>query len=161
MSTSTKELDDVLYKLLPGCYRGAWACDQIPAPPSNCHACFIVNTDNSEQDGSHWLGIYIPPRAHHSIFIDPQNLPHHTLNRSLRNYFSMYELEPIKTMPFAIQGPRSLLCGPYCAFTLYNLSHYRYDICRLTEQEFSEFDFQQNDFKVRRWWRGIKARLNS
>lgn len=153
MVVYTDELNNILYRQLPHSYAGCWSIDTIPARKSGC---FILNTDNSEERGSHWLAICFPPNAaqQYALFIDPLGWPHHLLNRRLRAYFTSI---PVKVMPFSIQALTSECCGQFCAFILSHLPLYDYNLDWLIETTFSSSNLRGNDSIVKSWWNVVES----
>lgn len=67
---------------------GVFAADAIPRH-FRLPAGFIVNLDNTGQDGSHWVGIWVDLDGEHATYFDSYGLP--PLNRHISSFLSMFE----------------------------------------------------------------------
>ena len=89
--------------------------DEINNFPQTNNGSFILNTDSSENDGTHWTCLYIKNNS--SLYFDPYGLPppkeilKFCNNASDRIYSS-----------FQIQNLNSVLCGHFCAYVLLRLN---------------------------------------
>lgn len=147
---STIELDRLMTKLL-STYKGAFAIDQLPANVLSRPSCFISNTDVAALPGSHWMAICLPPEKHLLYFIDPYDLPLHKMLPHLRKWLKQHPFQII-TLPYAIQPLHSTLCGAYCAFILYHLPLFNYNLNKVILYYFNHYDLGQNESIVASWW---------
>lgn len=94
---------------------GSFPCDAIPKCTS-FPSFFILNTDNSNQKGTHWFAIREDEK---SIEVyDSLNLKNYP--ESIKKYLSSKPVRKIRK----IQPNKSFFCGLYsCFFILYRQSH--------------------------------------
>lgn len=156
-TTTTSELNDTLTGLLGKCYQGTWPINHLPPPPTSSRSdafCFILNTEDCNQAGVHWLAVCFPPtyQKKEALFIDSLAFPHTLTNPVLRDYFKGCM---VKSAPFAIQSWQSSACGYFCAYILTLLETYLYDLHYLYECQFCPSDLRANEKRVEDWWNRI------
>lgn len=117
---NTLQIYDIIKKD-PICSRfflGVFSRDQLPKKLYNFPCSFIVNTDNQNEPGEHWLAIYYDEKQH-ATFFDPYGL-----EPSLYG-FETYLNNTSKSWTYnstRIQSYFSLLCGQICVFFIYLMS---------------------------------------
>ena len=42
-------------------FKGVFAADNVPVRRMDETACYVVNLNDSDEPGSHWIGIYVSP----------------------------------------------------------------------------------------------------
>ena len=42
-------------------FKGVFAADNVPVSSGDEAACYVVNLDDSDEPGSHWISIYVCP----------------------------------------------------------------------------------------------------
>ena len=89
--------------------------DEINNFPQTNNGSFILNTDSSENDGTHWTCLYIKNTS--SLYFDPYGLPPPSEIVKFCNSASdrIYS-------SFQIQNLNSVLCGHFCAYVLLRLN---------------------------------------
>lgn len=148
---TTLELDSLLTSLIP-CYNGTFAINELPPEEKISRpSCLISNTDVASLPGTHWMGICFPPQKHLIYFIDPYDLPLHKILPHLYNWLKKFSSQII-SLPFAIQPLQSKLCGAYCAFILYHLPSFNYELNSLIFHYFNRDELEQNDLLISKWW---------
>ena len=142
-------------------YKGAFPVNYMPTPNSRNDRpfCFIVNDQVDTEIGNHWMGVCYPPNAKHKIiFIEPLGTPIHKRNSWIGNYLnensSYFDLLPFGVQPHFVSSS----CGHFCAYILYKLQMYNYNLKTLCEREFSPIDGSFNERKVVHWWEKERTR---
>ena len=87
---------------------GVFPRDKLPPPLR--HGGYIVNTDNSDQKGQHWIAIWRNDDGHVE-FMDP-------LGRK-PEYYGWTFTVPVKWNQRQIQSDDSIACGAFCLYYLY------------------------------------------
>ena len=93
---------------------GVWSIDELYKQPLKRNKYFIVNTDESNKLGSHWVGIYLPSRGPLEFFDalgKPPEYYHRHLEKWCQSFNSGYLWNNV-----AYQLSSSTLCGEYCLF---------------------------------------------
>lgn len=57
-TTNNYELDKLCYKIFGDDYQGTYSANNIRNEPKNNGECMIINTQNAENRGEHWLAVY-------------------------------------------------------------------------------------------------------
>ena len=102
-------------------FRGTFASDNIP-PTRKCYyrESFIVNLDESNMPGSHWIAITFRREKNGSrscFYFDP--LADQTINANISIYISKFS-DRICRNVVKIQDDKSVYCGLFCmAFVMY------------------------------------------
>ena len=86
------------------------AIDELPSNVITYPAAFIVNTDERDEPGEHWLAIYLTCTQKAEFFDSYGHAPCY-FNNKLCHFLSSYDIQ-YNTRPF--QGPLSAVCGHYC-----------------------------------------------
>jgi len=58
LTTNNLELDKLCYKIFGSDYLGTYSANNIKHEPKNNGECIIVNTQDSDKGGEHWLAVY-------------------------------------------------------------------------------------------------------
>lgn len=146
----SNELEQIL-RSVDG-FKGVFALNNIPSD-ENRPSSFIINSDKDNQPGEHWMAIILPPGPNtFGIFIDPYGLPLHLLFNKI-NYYLSVTCTHIKELPYPIQSLTSEACGYFCAYIIYHLPSYYYNILQLTESCFSKTDMIYNEHVVKKWYK--------
>jgi len=158
---STDQLNKKLYSLLPAEFYGTMPLDYIKTINSrpdfnknNKHVCFIFNSDPSHLSGKHWLAVSFPPQDFKLIIIDSQALKFDKFNKTLDAYIKSSSRSIVERMPYPIQGHMPY-CGIYCAFILYHLKDFNFNLHRLVENYFSDCNLSYNDRLIESWWNSL------
>lgn len=96
---------------------GVFAKDQLPTSIKNFPACFVVNTDASTEEGSHWLAFYMKTSTD-LCFFDSFGYPPEYFKGEIAAYVKSFRL--IEFNPMRLQSPVSSVCGQYCIYYLYS-----------------------------------------
>ena len=89
---------------------GTFARDELPDLPLKSRPwIFIMNTDPTDQPGTHWL-------AYYAIIVGPIEFIN-SFGFSLMNY-SLDSLNPLH-LCFPFKSPITFVCGHYCIFYIY------------------------------------------
>lgn len=95
-------------------FLGVFARDELPII-QKLPVCFIINTDNRNESGEHWLAFYFDERRN-AEFFDPIGL--HPNFYGLEEYLAFYS-NKWKWNKQRIQSFFSNFCGQICLFFLY------------------------------------------
>jgi len=97
-------------------YEGCFAADRIPKcvkfPTS-----MVVNLERSNEDGSHWIGLFTRS-ASQIFYFDSYGLQPEGLVRK----YMIENFEKITRNLKTFQSPFSSVCGHYCIFFIYFMS---------------------------------------
>ena len=81
----------------------------------------VVNLEQSNEDGSHWIGLFAKTREHIFYFdsygIDSTRAPYDLVEKYLKENYNRITRN---TIPF--QSTFSSVCGHYCIFFIYYMS---------------------------------------
>ena len=106
-----------LLKHVPS-YKGAFACNLLPAPRS-LPAAYVINTarlsakdlrSRGVKKGLHWVALVIK-KNRHAVYFDSFGLP--PLQRDIVNFIQRYCVT-VKYSTQQLQGPLTRVCGAYC-----------------------------------------------
>lgn len=106
MTTST-ELHNKL-KFLKS-FKGVYPCDRIPDYDA-LPVSMIINTDKHNENGEHWVAIYISEKKK-GYYFDSYGIP--PLNKEIEDYLNTNTAN-WKYNPRTIQGLDSYKCGQFC-----------------------------------------------
>lgn len=100
--------------LLPAAHKNVYAADELPQKV-NLPASLIINTDNSYNEGRHWLAIYIDSNEVAEYF-DSFGIPPNNNNfiKFIRRNSRSWSFNDI-----GLQSYFSNVCGKYCLCYLY------------------------------------------
>jgi len=101
-------------------FRGVFMRDELTISKKN--ECLVINTDHSQNEGTHWTCLYIKNGT--SYYFDPYGFPPTPEVMSYCN-------EPRYYSSFSIQKMNEVICGHYCIYVLHRLDNGDtfYDIC--------------------------------
>ena len=101
-------------------FTGVFMRDELKNSRKN--ECLVINTDHSENEGTHWTCLYIKNGT--SYYFDPYGFPP---TPEVINYCD----EPRYYSTFPIQKMGEVICGHYCIYVLHKLDKgvEFYDIC--------------------------------
>lgn len=97
-------------------FLGVFASDQLPRSIPHYPACFVANTDASNQEGRHWVAFYVDSPTLICFFDSYGNPPMHFeggISRYVENYQDL-EFNSMK-----LQSNVTSVCGQYCIYYLY------------------------------------------
>ncbi|KAF0140314.1 MAG: hypothetical protein FD143_3528 [Ignavibacteria bacterium] len=100
-------------------FLGVFAADQLPSfttirAYSPC--CYVANTDETGQGGSHWVAFFHPSPNKLEFFDSFCKLP--------KEYgYDIHKAIQIQHNKIQVQGRRSNVCGQLCIYFLYNRAH--------------------------------------
>lgn len=110
-------------------FKGVFSSDTIPLFYTDNPSAFIINTDPSNQPGSHWVAVYKPIYGFSEYFDTSGNEPniHRILSLLGTEYFFAGKI---------LQYPLSASCGQHCM-------HYIHQKClgRTFDSILKEYDF--------------------
>ncbi len=118
---NTLEINNIFKRLAPQTFLGTFSLNHLPnfSPARNRQAGFIINTDDCQKPGQHWVAIYIYFKNGNwfgEYFDSLGQLPlpsiSQWLNKSCTPSRWIYNSVPL-------QHPLSLVCGCYCVYFLY------------------------------------------
>jgi prenyltransferase beta subunit len=117
MSTDV-ELENICKSLAIKHFRGVYMMDEIAKLTPSENECYIVNLQNSNEQGSHWLSIY---RKNNSIYYFdsygapvPNEIRNHYKNKKINNFQSEDNIYPYKPL----QTYSQVICGHLCVLFL-------------------------------------------
>lgn len=114
MELNTRQLVEIIRK---DCelksFLGVYARDQLPLVFSY-PACLIVNTDNADQSGEHWLAIYYNEKKEADFF---DSYGSHPISFGLDTYMNRTS-SSWNWNSHQLQSMESRICGYYCVLFL-------------------------------------------
>lgn len=117
---NTLEINDAMSGNPVTCksFRGVFPADKLPKPitDGNEHklpAAYIVNTENSDSSGSHWLAIYQGEAGKADVF-DSFGSQIETYNPLFKRFLGNLQL--MQQQRQQLQQIGSTVCGQYCMF---------------------------------------------
>ena len=113
---------------------GVFSRDELPKSIKNKPCCFIMNTDNRNQPGRHWLAFYYDVNRN-AVFFDSFGL--HPSHYQLEEYLDKTSNSWIYNN-LRIQSFFSSYCGHFCIFFLYF-------ICRKYSLKYIQKLFSNNE----------------
>ena len=133
------ESDDVVRRT----FGGILPRDKLPDRIETFPVSFIVNTDSSREEGSHWVAFYLQNEDCGEFFDSYGNSP-----TSLAEEFEDFLKNNVKNYSYndkRLQGDFSTVCGQFCLFYLYHRCR-GYDIREITRMFHKDADI--NDVLV-------------
>lgn len=100
-------------------FMGVYPSDQLPVEIHTYPACFIANTDSSNEMGSHWICFYMPC-AHVLEFFDSYGNRPTYFRDNIADYASQFSY--VYHNPQRLQSYTTAVCGQYCIYYLYSRS---------------------------------------
>lgn len=141
---NTHQIMDILLndKDMRNQYGGVWAANALKSPRKITRPkLYIVNTDESNLPGSHWVLFYIPREGYPEFFDSLGRKPydyHPYFERFLLSYDKSY-MQNVKRL----QNYESTLCGAYCIF--YAVHRCKGYSMRAIVHKFESNTLKQND----------------
>ena len=127
-------------------FRGVYALDEIPRVLKGDKHCCVVNTDPSDQSGSHWLAMYFEGGKGEFFcsYGNPPSFYDERLENFMDTFSNMWNFNSKR-----LQGTFSTVCGQYCIFYLIKKCEGR--TLRNIVSLFGN-DLHKNDGKVNDWF---------
>ncbi|GFV05732.1 uncharacterized protein TNCV_2450601 [Trichonephila clavipes] len=134
---------------------GVFPSDEIPLPKER--ATLVVNTDTRDQEGSHWLAMYIKDKDTLEFF-DSYGLPPEMYGVHIFKYAEQFT--NVKWNKKSIQSLTSNVCGLYCVYFLlkisrgYSMDYVLYELSRTRLNDFRLYQYFKKRYNVRlnfRW----------
>ncbi len=127
-------------------YLGVLPFDWFPSAAlasarSSCY--FIINTDTSNEPGTHWLAIYFDTRLGQTEFFDSYGNSPTYYNLNSTHFTSARTLAYNRHQ---LQSDTSFVCGQYCVYFLYSriFAHTSHSIADFSNNLLLRFGSQQN-----------------
>lgn len=105
---NTVDINNCLFKVSPKQYLGCYPCDKIPKTFANPPFGMVLNTQNSNGPGEHWLAIYVDKNNTVNYF-DSLGFP--PLIPEIRDYVERFKNKNVNNIPF--QNMNSITCGHF------------------------------------------------
>lgn len=111
----TNEIDSILKrnKITRQVYRGCYAADMIPKL-HRFPSAMVVNMDESDLPGSHWVALFTPNRHHVYYFDSLGGEAPVKVQEYMRKNFNMITQQNVQ-----IQHPQTKVCGHYAIYFVY------------------------------------------
>ena len=103
-------------------FRGVYPVDILPKSVNQFPAAFIANTDESNEDGEHWVAFYFPSKERAEFFYSYGKYAHELDPRFLKfmqNICRRRRGEGHQSFVYnsqKLQAPMSNVCGHYCIY---------------------------------------------
>lgn len=127
-------------------FRGVYALDEIPRIFNGGKHCCVVNSDESNKSGSHWLAVYFD--GIQGQFFCSYGNPPAFYGGPLENFMETFS-EKWNFNTKRLQGTFSTVCGQYCIYYLIKKCEGR--SLREIVNVFGT-DLHKNDEKVNAWF---------
>ena len=157
-------LGDRVYFL--GCHGQSHVSDLIHIARKQAKPCvFIINTLNESMGHNymgHWITVYLNFQSRTIGYYDSYNLHPKFNSPILHQFMQKCPHMKISTLNYRFQGLSSLVCGIYCMYFCFLLSHHtlKRAMC-IIHATFRKSQFLQNDKKVTRLGYTIFRRMPS
>lgn len=129
-------------------FKGVYALDELPKQVSR-PSILVVNTDTSNEKGTHWLAIFVPVRGCAEYFDSFGNPPFHIeIIKFLQNHSKCFVFNNK-----CLQSNITSVCGQYCCVYLWVRSS-----CKSMKYFLNLFNTSsplQNDRKIEKMFRKI------
>jgi hypothetical protein len=93
-------------------FAGVYAVDRLPSTVRTYPRAYVCNTDPQDQEGEHWVAIYLDQYGHGEYF-DAYGLP--PLHTPFTNFLNKHAVA-WRHNDQRLQGLTSKVCGHYCVF---------------------------------------------
>ena len=108
---NTSQLQSVLFR--EHIHGTVCAIDQLPTHIDHFPSAFIINTDEHDEPGEHWVAVYFPESTKAEFFDSYGHLPSYFDERLV--YF-LQKANSVIYNTVKLQGPLTPVCGQYCLF---------------------------------------------
>ena len=123
-------------------FKGVFMKDALPSKPE-AGASYIINLDDSEGPGTHWMGLYVTPDGRQSFYYDPYGLdPPSEVRRFARGR--------LRVNRHKHQHVASQHCGRYVLQFLKAMNAPGANFEKFTTKTFIPDDSGHNNKKIRR-----------
>ena len=92
--------------------------DQLPTSIDTYPAAYIVNTDEHDEPGQHWVAVYFPVSTEAEFFDSYGHAPLY-FDQRLADFV---QKKNVVYNTKRLQGPLSIVCGQYCLFYIMHRS---------------------------------------
>ena len=121
------------------------AKDLLPRWKPQHVRAYIVNTDNANQPGQHWVTLFF--NKGEVIYFDSYgHPPPQSILTFMENNASQWKMNTVQ-----LQSDFSNVCGHYCVFILLHLAR-GLSLPTIVKRYFHASNLYQNDFIVKRWF---------
>ena len=105
----------VIQKLLSdtSCFKGVYACNQLPKTPFKSPFAIVINTDPIELPGEHWVAL-LSEKQHTIEYFDPYG--HIPINPEVYTFMLNFRHKEICDFRFQSYSPSSEVCGFFVMF---------------------------------------------
>ena len=122
------------------------AKDLLPRRNPQHVRAYIVNTDNNNQPGQHWVALFFNGRE--AIYFDSYgNPPLQPIMTFMENNAERWKMNTLQ-----LQSAFSNVCGHYCVFILLHLVR-GLSLHTIIRRYFDSSNHHQNDLTVKRWFK--------
>ncbi len=127
-------------------FKGVFPLDKIPKFIKNRPGALVINTDKSNQPGTHWVAIYISADNYAEYFDSYGRKPIH---KEFIKFFQRNKIPIILYNKTHLQGYFSTVCGQYCCMYLLHRSKNR-TLKNFIKTSFKNQNLEENDDKVKK-----------
>lgn len=96
-------------------FKGVFPLDKIPSIIKDKPALIVVNTDKSNQPGTHWVALYLSSKGGGEYFDSYGRKP---IQKEILNFFRRNNIKSIIYNKTLLQDYFSIVCGQYCCVYL-------------------------------------------
>jgi hypothetical protein len=125
-------------------FGGVFACDQLPTDHGNTEKFYVINTDPSDEPGSHWCCVYKSPidGLQNDEYFDSYGWfpPQEEFKEFMKNKYT-YSCRQL-------QHDLSTVCGQYCVFYIWQRCKGKTLAEIINLFPFEKHDFLANDLMV-------------
>jgi hypothetical protein len=146
---NSEEIERILRRVCGETFIGVYAKDQLPTLRGTRPVLMVVNTDNSNKPGTHWIAMFINTDGSGEYFDSFGEL--NNINQTFTAYMNKYCAQWVYN-DTQLQSVVSKFCGHYCIFyCLYRSIGYNINsITALFTRDYGLNDLLVHEFVCRR-----------
>lgn len=128
---------------------GVFPADQLP--PVEKETALIVNTDSHDEEGSHWLAMYIQDEKTLEFF-DSFGFPSSTYKPFISEFAKQFPCVRWNSTTF--QSPTSNVCGQYCLYFLlkrcrsFSMDYVIHHLKQTKQNDFQLYKYFKNRYGI-------------
>ena len=137
--------------------RGVYARDHLPRQVTYVPSAYVINTDNCERPGQHWVAVYVDMSSARiqGEYFDSYGLP--PLHQDILTWLDR-GVDEWTWNPRRLQNPDTAVCGQYCLYYLTqrargramnSIVHTLDTSCTTYDNDVLVFDWADRQFGIR------------
>ena len=138
------QIQSILQHTLGDTFCGVFAADTVPKKLKTLPAAMVVNTDPSDQPGTHWVALFFDVNNHADYFDSYGEKPAICTINDLLRFCESWNYNDKQ-----IQANLSSVCGHYCVY--FAIQRAAGKTFEELLKDFSREDLEENDTAVTEW----------